>query len=46
MAKFVLALAFLLAIAVVEKASAAPSFCSFDDGAWSCNDNTYWDGPA
>jgi hypothetical protein len=46
MAKLVLALAFLLAIAAVERASAAPSFCTYEDGAWVCGYNTYWDGPA
>jgi hypothetical protein len=47
MAKFVFVLAFLLAVAVVEKASAAPTFCTVGEhGVWTCVDDTDFDGPA
>ncbi len=46
MAKFVFALAFLLAFAVAEKASAAPTFCTMVDGVPICFDDVYFDGPA
>jgi hypothetical protein len=46
MAKFVLVLAFLLAVAVVEKASAAPTFCTFENGVPICVDDNDPDGPA
>lgn len=45
-AKFVFALAFLLAFAVAEKASAAPTFCTMVDGVPICFDDVYFDGPA
>jgi hypothetical protein len=47
MVKFAFVLAFLLvAIAAVEKASAAPTFCTLgDDGVLICVDDTYFDGP-
>jgi hypothetical protein len=46
MAKFLFVLAFLLAFAAVEQASAAPTFCTVDeDGEWTCIDNTYHGGP-
>jgi len=44
MLKFVLA--FLLTIAAVEAASAGPSFCTFENGGWACDDDPYFDGPA
>ena len=46
MAKFVFVLAFLLAVAVVEKASAAPTFCTFENGVPVCADANDPDGPA
>jgi hypothetical protein len=46
MAKFVFVLAFLLAIAAVEKASAAPTFCTFEDGMPICDYDSHYDGPA
>jgi hypothetical protein len=46
MAKFVFVLAFLLAFAVVEKASAAPTFCTWVDGVPDCGYDNYFDGPA
>jgi hypothetical protein len=47
MSKFVVVLAFLLTLAIVETASAAPTFCVVDeDGVPVCVDNTYFDGPA
>ena len=46
MAKFVFVLAFVLAVGIVEKASAAPTFCTFHDGAWVCDFDTDPDGPA
>jgi hypothetical protein len=46
MAKLVFALAFLLTIAAVETASARPSFCTFEDGGWVCDDDFDFDGPA
>jgi hypothetical protein len=46
MAKFVFVLAFLLAVAVVEKASAAPVFCTFENGVPVCVDDNDPDGPA
>jgi len=45
-AKFVFALAFLLAFAVAERAMAAPSFCTWDNGVPYCSDDVYFDGPA
>jgi hypothetical protein len=46
-AKFVFVLAFLLLVAVVEGASAAPTFCFVgDDGVPVCVNDTYFDGPA
>jgi hypothetical protein len=46
MAKFVFVLAFLLTIAAVETASAAPTFCTFVNGVPICDDDSYPDGPA
>ena len=46
MTKFVFVLAFLLTIAAVETASAHPSFCTFEHGAWVCDDDFDFDGPA
>lgn len=46
MLKFVFILAFLLSIAAVETASAAPSFCTFSDGVPVCDDDIDFDGPA
>jgi hypothetical protein len=46
MAKFVFVLAFLLTIAAAETASAAPSFCTFENGVPICIDDTDFDGPA
>ena len=46
-AKFVFALAFVLAFAIAEKALAGPSFCTTGhDGVPSCFDDAYFDGPA
>ena len=45
MTKFIFVLAFLLAIAAVEKASAAPSSCVYQDGILICDNDTYPDGP-
>jgi hypothetical protein len=45
--KFVFILAFLLTVAVVEGASAAPTYCvPGDNGVPICVDDTYSDGPA
>ena len=46
MAKFVFVLAFLLAVAIVEKASAAPTFCTVENGVPVCVDDNDPDGPA
>jgi hypothetical protein len=46
MTKFVFILALLLAIAAVEKASAHPTYCPFEDGVPVCVDDDYFDGPA
>jgi hypothetical protein len=47
MPKFVFILAFLLTVAVVGGASAAPTYCVVgDDGVPICVDETYPDGPA
>lgn len=46
MVKFVFVLAFLLAVAAVEKASAAPTFCTFENGVPVCVDDNDPDGPA
>jgi hypothetical protein len=47
MAKFIFVLAFLLAVSVVEKASAHPTFCTVgEDGVWNCVDDINFDGPA
>ena len=47
MAKFVFVLALLLALAVAEKASAAPTFCTQgSDGVWICDFDGWFDGPA
>jgi hypothetical protein len=46
-AKFVFVLAFLLAVAAVEGASAAPTFCIVgEDGVPICVDDNHFDGPA
>ena len=46
MVKLIFVLAFLLAIAAAEKASAGPSFCTFENGVPVCDGDTYFDGPA
>lgn len=46
MAKLAFVLAFLLTIAAVETASAAPSFCTFENGVPICVDDTDFDSPA
>jgi hypothetical protein len=46
MVKFILALAFLLTIAAVETASAAPSFCTFENGVPIVDFDPDFDGPA
>ena len=44
--QIVFLLAFLLAVAVVEKASASATFCTFEDGVPVCFDDIDPDGPA